>query len=156
MSTLQRVILLCTFFADISLMPFIAVLSNAKMIGETVKRISPDTLVVLDGVCAVASEEIQFDAWVCDIYWQTCFHYANNCDQGIDVVITASQKGLGTPPGLSILVASQKAVKVCADDMKRQLGLSHSRSSNLGEHLWRLTMLVGRSQYAFSSVLGWY
>lgn len=31
---------------------------------------------------------------------------------GIDVVITASQKGLGTPPGLSILAASQKAIKV--------------------------------------------
>ena len=31
---------------------------------------------------------------------------------GIDVVLTASQKGLGTPPGLSIVVASQKAIKV--------------------------------------------
>lgn len=35
-------------------------------------------------------------------------------DWGIDVVLTASQKGLGTPPGLSILVASQKAIKVSA------------------------------------------
>ncbi|KII85820.1 hypothetical protein PLICRDRAFT_44235 [Plicaturopsis crispa FD-325 SS-3] len=70
------------------------VLSDAKAIAETVKRVSPDTLVVLDGVCSVASEEIQMDAW------------------GIDVVLTASQKGLGTPPGLSILVASQKAIKV--------------------------------------------
>ncbi|TRM65179.1 pyridoxal phosphate-dependent transferase [Schizophyllum amplum] len=70
------------------------VLSDAKAIGETVKRVSPDTLVVLDGVCAVASEEIRMDDW------------------GIDVVLTASQKGLGTPPGLSILVASQKAIKV--------------------------------------------
>ena len=31
---------------------------------------------------------------------------------GIDVVLTASQKGLGTPPGLSILCASQRAMKV--------------------------------------------
>jgi len=54
----------------------------------------PDTLVVLDGVCSVASEEIRMDAW------------------GIDVVLTATQKGLGTPPGLSILIASQKALKV--------------------------------------------
>ncbi|KAG5647869.1 hypothetical protein DXG03_007793 [Asterophora parasitica] len=30
---------------------------------------------------------------------------------GIDVVITASQKGLGAPPGLSILIASQRAIK---------------------------------------------
>ncbi|KAI8974542.1 PLP-dependent transferase [Trametes punicea] len=70
------------------------VLSDAKGVAEVVKRVSPDTLTVLDGVCSVASEEIQMDAW------------------GIDVVLTASQKGLGVPPGLSILVASQKAMKV--------------------------------------------
>ncbi|CDZ97615.1 plp-dependent transferase [Phaffia rhodozyma] len=70
------------------------VLSDAKMIAETVKEVSPDTLVVLDGVCSVASEEIQMDAW------------------GIDVVIGASQKGLGVPPGLSVSLASQKALEV--------------------------------------------
>jgi alanine-glyoxylate transaminase / serine-glyoxylate transaminase / serine-pyruvate transaminase len=71
------------------------VLSDAKEITEIVKRVSPETLVVLDGVCSVASEEIQMDKW------------------GIDVVMTASQKGLGIPPGLSILVASKNAIKVC-------------------------------------------
>ncbi|KAI0658012.1 PLP-dependent transferase [Cubamyces menziesii] len=70
------------------------VLSDAKGIAEVVKSASPETLVALDGVCSVASEEIQMDAW------------------GIDVVLTASQKGLGVPPGLSILVASEKAMKV--------------------------------------------
>lgn len=30
----------------------------------------------------------------------------------IDVILTAGQKGLGTPPGLSILVASKRAVEV--------------------------------------------
>lgn len=70
-----------------------AVLSDAKSIAETVKRVSPDTLVVLDGVCSVASEEIRMDDW------------------GLDIVLTATQKGLGVPPGLSVLVASQKAVK---------------------------------------------
>ncbi|KAI0794015.1 PLP-dependent transferase [Fomes fomentarius] len=70
------------------------VLSDAKGIAETVRKVSPGTLVVSDAVCAVASEEIRFDAW------------------GLDVVLTASQKGLGTPPGLSILVASQKAIQV--------------------------------------------
>lgn len=49
---------------------------------------------IVDGVCSVASEEIQMDAW------------------GIDVVLTATQKGLGTPPGLSVVCASQKALKV--------------------------------------------
>ncbi|KAF9048251.1 PLP-dependent transferase [Hymenopellis radicata] len=33
-------------------------------------------------------------------------------DWGIDVVLTASQKGLGVPPGLSILVAGPKAIEV--------------------------------------------
>ncbi|KAJ6504853.1 pyridoxal phosphate-dependent transferase [Mycena vitilis] len=71
-----------------------AVLSDAKAIAETVRRVSPDTLVILDGVCSVASEELRMDAW------------------DIDVVLTASQKGLGVPPGLSILVASPRAIKV--------------------------------------------
>ncbi|RPD76463.1 PLP-dependent transferase [Lentinus tigrinus ALCF2SS1-7] len=70
------------------------VLSDAKGIAAAVKKVSPDTLVVADCVCSVASEEIRFDEW------------------GLDIVLTASQKGLGTPPGLSVLVASQKAVKV--------------------------------------------
>ncbi|KAL4063151.1 pyridoxal phosphate-dependent transferase [Scleroderma yunnanense] len=70
------------------------VLSNIQAVGDLVRKVSPDTLVVVDGVCSVASEEIRMDDW------------------GIDVVITASQKGLGTPPGLSILVASQRAIKV--------------------------------------------
>ncbi|KAJ9108213.1 hypothetical protein QFC19_002460 [Naganishia cerealis] len=67
---------------------------DPKMIAETVKEVSPDTLVVLDGVCSVASEEIRFDDW------------------GIDIVVGATQKGLGVPPGLSVLCASQKALKV--------------------------------------------
>ncbi|KAG8692041.1 hypothetical protein FRC11_007007 [Ceratobasidium sp. 423] len=70
------------------------VLSDAKMIGQVVKRVSPNTLVVLDGVCSVASEEIRMDDW------------------GIDVVLSATQKGLGTPPGLSVLCASQRALNV--------------------------------------------
>ncbi|KAG8744174.1 hypothetical protein FRC10_010640 [Ceratobasidium sp. 414] len=73
------------------------VLSDAKMVGEVVKRLSPDTLVILDGVCSVASEEIRMDDW------------------GIDVVISATQKGLGTPPGLSVVCASQQALKVLGD-----------------------------------------
>ena len=59
--------------------------------------------VVADAVCSVASEEIRFDTW------------------GLDVVLTASQKGLGAPPGLSILVASQRAIKVCDQVMRAAL-----------------------------------
>jgi len=70
------------------------VLSDAARIAETVRRVSPDTLVVMDAVCSVASEEIKFDEW------------------DLDVVLTASQKGLGAPPGLSILLASPRAIGV--------------------------------------------
>ena len=50
--------------------------------------------VILDAVCSVGSEEVRMDAW------------------GIDVVLSASQKGLGAPPGLSVVVVSQKALDV--------------------------------------------
>lgn len=69
------------------------VLSDAKGLGELVKRVSPETILVLDGVCSVASEEIRMEEW------------------GIDVVLTASQKGLGCPPGLMLLAASKKAIE---------------------------------------------
>jgi alanine-glyoxylate transaminase/serine-glyoxylate transaminase/serine-pyruvate transaminase len=49
-------------------------------------------LTVLDGVCSVAGEEIRQEAW------------------GIDVVLTASQKAIGVPPGLALLVASPAAM----------------------------------------------
>jgi len=69
------------------------VLSDAKGLGEVVKKVSPETILVLDGVCSVASEEIRMEDW------------------GIDVVIGASQKGIGCPPGLSLVAASPKAIK---------------------------------------------
>ncbi len=46
-------------------------------------------LTILDGVCSVAGEEIRQEAW------------------GIDAVLTASQKAIGVPPGLALLVVSQ-------------------------------------------------
>lgn len=42
------------------------VLSDAKAIGELVRRVSPGTLVILDGVCSLASEEIRMDEWGID------------------------------------------------------------------------------------------
>lgn len=68
-----------------------AVLNDAKSIGALGKKYN--VLTVLDGVCSVAGEEIKQEAW------------------GIDVVVTASQKAVGVPPGLALLVASQNAIK---------------------------------------------
>ncbi|KAA1099720.1 hypothetical protein PGT21_018391 [Puccinia graminis f. sp. tritici] len=69
------------------------VLADAKGLAAVASRISPDSLLVLDSVCSVASEEIRLDDWK------------------LDVVLSASQKGLGTPPGLCIFVASSRALK---------------------------------------------
>jgi len=50
------------------------------------------TLVVVDGVCAVAGEELRMEEW------------------GVDIALTASQKAVGVPPGLALLVASSRAI----------------------------------------------
>ncbi|MCK4472246.1 MAG: alanine--glyoxylate aminotransferase family protein [Anaerolineae bacterium] len=49
-------------------------------------------LVVLDGVCSVAGEELRQQEW------------------GIDLVFTASQKAIGVPPGLALLVAGPRVM----------------------------------------------
>ncbi|KAF2424859.1 PLP-dependent transferase [Tothia fuscella] len=69
------------------------VLSEIKALSELVHRVSPDTLVVVDGVCSVGCEEIAFDEWK------------------LDIVLTASQKAIGCPAGLSIIMASGRAMK---------------------------------------------
>ena len=69
------------------------VLSELKNLAATVKKVSPETLVIVDGVCSVACEEIDFDAW------------------GLDGVVTASQKAIGCPAGLSISMFSGKAME---------------------------------------------
>lgn len=58
----------------------------------------------MDAVCSVASEEILFDDW------------------GLDVVLTASQKGLGVPPGLSILLASKRAIGEWPGEERKKKG----------------------------------
>jgi len=67
-----------------------AVKVDPKPLGELAQKYN--VLSVLDGVCSVAGEEIRQEEW------------------GIDVVLTASQKAIGVPPGLALLVASQKAM----------------------------------------------
>jgi len=69
-----------------------AVMNDPKPIGALGKKYN--VLTILDGVCSVAGEEIQQEAW------------------GIDVVLTASQKAIGVPPGLALLVVSPKAMAV--------------------------------------------
>ncbi|MGE5223450.1 MAG: pyridoxal-phosphate-dependent aminotransferase family protein [Omnitrophica WOR_2 bacterium] len=51
-----------------------------------------DALVMVDGVCSVAGEELRMSEW------------------DLDVVLTASQKAIGVPPGLALLVAGPRAM----------------------------------------------
>jgi alanine-glyoxylate transaminase/serine-glyoxylate transaminase/serine-pyruvate transaminase len=52
-----------------------------------------DILFIVDGVCATGGIEERMDDW------------------GVDVVLTAAQKCFGAPPGLSILVVSERAME---------------------------------------------
>ncbi len=51
-----------------------------------------ETLIVVDGVCSVAGEELRMTEW------------------GVDVALTASQKAISVPPGLALLVAGPRAM----------------------------------------------
>ncbi|MBB5252804.1 pyridoxal-phosphate-dependent aminotransferase family protein [Sulfurisphaera ohwakuensis] len=55
-------------------------------------------LVVVDGVSSVGAEEVKAKDW------------------GVDVYLTASQKALGVPPGLGILVLSERAMERLKDE----------------------------------------
>lgn len=68
-----------------------AVRVNPESMGKLGKKYG--ILTILDGVCSVAGEEIRQEEW------------------GIDVVLTASQKAIGVPPGLALLVASPLAIQ---------------------------------------------
>jgi len=70
-----------------------AVVSDVGKISEIVKKISPETLIVVDGVCSVGVEDIQFTNW------------------GLDYVLSASQKAIGVPSGLSVGMLSERAIE---------------------------------------------
>lgn len=69
------------------------VLSELKNLSALVQKVSPETLLIVDGVCSVAGEDIDFDSWK------------------LDGVVTASQKAIGVPAGLSISMFSGRAIK---------------------------------------------
>jgi len=67
-------------------------------IGKMVKEF-PETIYIVDGVCATAAEPEYVD------------------DMGIDILFTGTQKAFGVAPGLTMLWASQKAL-----DRRKSLG----------------------------------
>ena len=68
------------------------ILVDPKPIAKLAQKYN--TLSILDGVCSVAGEEIKQDQW------------------GLDVVLTGSQKAIGVPPGLALLMVSKTAMEV--------------------------------------------
>lgn len=78
-----------------------AVLSNVQKIAELVHRLSPSTFIIVDGVCSIGCEPFEFDRW------------------GIDYCLTASQKAIGAPPGLSVSMISQRALEYALDPSRK-------------------------------------
>lgn len=76
------------------------VLTPLKPLSDLLKRVSPETLLIVDGVASIGAEEFYFDDWA------------------IDVVLTGSQKAVSAPPGLSILMVSPRAMVIGLSDNK--------------------------------------
>jgi alanine-glyoxylate transaminase/serine-glyoxylate transaminase/serine-pyruvate transaminase len=68
------------------------IIVDPKPIAQLAKKYN--TLSILYGVCSVAGEELNQDEWE------------------LDVVLTASQKAIGVPPGLALLMVSEKTMQV--------------------------------------------
>lgn len=68
-----------------------AVLTDVQQIASLGKQYG--VLVIVDGVCSVAGEELHMEAW------------------GVDLTLTASQKAVGVPPGLALLMIGPRALE---------------------------------------------
>ncbi|MBN2389471.1 MAG: alanine--glyoxylate aminotransferase family protein [Anaerolineae bacterium] len=66
------------------------VLTDVKALAALARQY--ETLIVVDGVCSVAGEELRMTEW------------------GVDLALTASQKAIGVPPGLALFVAGPRAL----------------------------------------------
>ena len=93
---------------------------TSTAVGADVKELAAlgrryGTLVIVDGVCAVAGEEMRQEEW------------------GIDLALTASQKAIGVPPGLALVVAGPRAMEAF-----------HNRKTPVGNYYadWTLWMPI--------------
>ena len=69
-----------------------ALLNDVAALCAVIRRVAPHALIAVDGVCSFGGEEFRFDEW------------------GVDAAMGCSQKALGAPPGLSLLLLSPRAV----------------------------------------------
>ncbi|CCF57342.1 hypothetical protein KAFR_0C03500 [Kazachstania africana CBS 2517] len=78
--------------------------SDVEKISQVVKKISPNTLIVVDAVCSLGCETLKFHDW------------------GLDFALSASQKALGMAPGLSVCMISDRALDVALDEKTKPTG----------------------------------
>ncbi|MCK4539006.1 MAG: alanine--glyoxylate aminotransferase family protein [Candidatus Krumholzibacteria bacterium] len=69
----------------------------------------PRPLVILDAVASLGSEEIRMDDW------------------GIDLLVSAGQKALAAPPGISLVIASERAAALYRKNDNRKYYFSYRR-----------------------------
>lgn len=69
------------------------VLAKVKELTAAVRKAQPDAVVVVDSVCALGGEELRMKEW------------------DVDVVLTGSQKCVGVPAGLSLMVVRPRALQ---------------------------------------------
>jgi alanine-glyoxylate transaminase/serine-glyoxylate transaminase/serine-pyruvate transaminase len=67
-----------------------AVITEVQQIADLGRK--HGVLTIVDGVCSVAGEQLKMEAW------------------GVDLVLTASQKAIGVPPGLALLMIGPRAM----------------------------------------------
>jgi alanine-glyoxylate transaminase/serine-glyoxylate transaminase/serine-pyruvate transaminase len=67
-----------------------AVITEVQQIADLGRKYG--VLTIVDGVCSVAGEQLKMEAW------------------GVDLALTASQKAIGVPPGLALLMIGPRAM----------------------------------------------
>lgn len=104
--------------------------NDPRPVAETIRRVSPGTLLVVDGISALGAVECRMDDW------------------GIDVLVSGSQKALMLPPGLSFIALSPKAWEIAEKNRTPSFyfNLEAYRKSLLDEDTpWTpaLTLVIG-------------
>ena len=72
------------------------VASPVDAIADSVRRVSPETLVLVDAVSSFSGVKLPFDEW------------------GLDMLLTSSQKALAVPPGLAFAAVSDRLMERAA------------------------------------------
>ncbi len=77
------------------------VLNDIAALSRAAKAVNPSVLVAVDGVCSFGAETFKQEEW------------------GVDAALTCSQKAIGVPPGLCILVLSPLAMETLSKRQSR-------------------------------------